>query len=171
MGQESDCKVELVFQYAGSKGRGSWLRRGVVHAVTRGWSLSWMPLAAATSPFLLRDGEVVTCVGGPIEDLAHSAGVLTIPAPILSRAFQEIANGMCQFHEAIKIATIPFPFPYAQTCDCLLIMHWLVTPLVVSQWVSAPSWGALFSFIQVFIYWCLNLIAVEIEQPFGCQRH
>jgi len=118
--KESDCKVELVFQ---------WIQQLIVENI--------------------------------------DTGVLTIPAPILSRAFQEIANGMCQFHEAIKIATIPFPFPYAQTCDCLLIMHWLVTPLVVSQWVSAPSWGALFSFIQVFIYWCLNLIAVEIEQPFG----
>mmetsp|Transcript_45033 Transcript_45033/g.130282 ORF Transcript_45033/g.130282 Transcript_45033/m.130282 type:complete len:582 (-) Transcript_45033:149-1894(-) len=94
-------------------------------------------------------------------------GVLHIPPPILSRAFQEIANGMVAFHEAIKISTIPFPFPYAQTCECLLIMHWVVTPLVVAQWVSTPWWGALFSFITVFIYWSLNAIATEIENPFG----
>merc|ERR1719282_664079 len=95
------------------------------------------------------------------------SGVLVIPPPILSRAFQELANGMCQFHEAIKISSIPFPFPYAQTCNWLLIMHWFVTPLVVSQWVTEPWWGAIFSFLQVFIYWCLNCIAVEIENPFG----
>eukprot|EP00418_Pyrodinium_bahamense_P062211 CAMPEP_0179078698 /NCGR_PEP_ID=MMETSP0796-20121207/35262_1 /TAXON_ID=73915 /ORGANISM="Pyrodinium bahamense, Strain pbaha01" /LENGTH=451 /DNA_ID=CAMNT_0020776013 /DNA_START=29 /DNA_END=1380 /DNA_ORIENTATION=+ len=94
-------------------------------------------------------------------------GVLHIPPPILSRAFQEIANGMVAFHDAIKISTIPFPFPYAQTCECLLIMHWLVAPVVISQWVSTPWWGAIFSFLQVFVYWSLNSIAVELENPFG----
>mmetsp|Transcript_49295 Transcript_49295/g.117286 ORF Transcript_49295/g.117286 Transcript_49295/m.117286 type:complete len:642 (+) Transcript_49295:154-2079(+) len=94
-------------------------------------------------------------------------GVLSIPAPILSRAFQEIANGMVAFHDAIKITYIPFPFPYAQTCDCLLVMHWLVAPFVTSQWVTEPVWAAIFVFIQVFIFWCLNLIAIEIENPFG----
>jgi len=96
-----------------------------------------------------------------------STGVLCIPAPILSRSFQEIANGMVAFHEAIKISTIPFPFPYAQVCDCLLIFHWLVTPVVVAQFVETPWWAALFSFLQVFVYWSLNAIAVEIENPFG----
>jgi len=94
-------------------------------------------------------------------------GVLTIPPPILSRAFQEIANGMVAFHDAVKITYIPFPFPYAQTCDCLLVMHWLCTPFVVSQWVSNGAWAALFVFIQAFILWALNFIAIEIENPFG----
>mmetsp|Transcript_58974 Transcript_58974/g.108988 ORF Transcript_58974/g.108988 Transcript_58974/m.108988 type:complete len:548 (+) Transcript_58974:2-1645(+) len=94
-------------------------------------------------------------------------GVLSIPPPILSRAFQEIANGMVAFHDAIKITYIPFPFPYAQTCDCLLVMHWVIVPFVTSQWVSTPVWAAIFVFIQVFIFWCLNLIAIEIENPFG----
>lgn len=94
-------------------------------------------------------------------------GVLTIPPPILTRAFQELANGMIQFHEALKISTIPFPFPYAQACDCLLIMHLLIVPFVTNIWVASPAWAALFSFIQVLIYWSLNFIAVEIENPFG----
>eukprot|EP00418_Pyrodinium_bahamense_P072187 CAMPEP_0179076636 /NCGR_PEP_ID=MMETSP0796-20121207/34203_1 /TAXON_ID=73915 /ORGANISM="Pyrodinium bahamense, Strain pbaha01" /LENGTH=516 /DNA_ID=CAMNT_0020773895 /DNA_START=180 /DNA_END=1730 /DNA_ORIENTATION=- len=117
---ESDCKVELIFQ---------WIQQLVVESI-------------------------------------HT-GVMSIPAPLLSRAFQEIANGMVCFHDAIKISTVPFPFPYAQTCDILLIFHWLGTPVVIAQWVSSPWWGAVFSFTQVFIYWCLNMIAVEIENPFG----
>lgn len=96
-----------------------------------------------------------------------NTGVLSIAPPILSRAFQEIANGMVAFHDAIKIAYIPFPFPYAQTCDCLLVLHWLVIPLVTTQWVTYPHWAAIFVFIQVFILWSLNFIAVEIENPFG----
>jgi len=96
-----------------------------------------------------------------------STGVLSIPPPILSRSFQEIANGMVAFHDAMKISYIPFPFPYAQTCDFLLLLHWIVGPFVVSQWVTDPFWGFVFSFTQIFILWALNFIAVELENPFG----
>merc|ERR1712061_29803 len=94
-------------------------------------------------------------------------GVLSIPAPILSRAFQEIANGMVAFHEAVNITYIPFPFPYAQICDILLIMHWLMSPVIISQWVHSPIFAGTFVFIQVLIVWSLNFIAVEIDNPFG----
>lgn len=93
--------------------------------------------------------------------------VLSIPPPILSRSFQEVAKGMVAFHEAMKISYIPFPFPYAQTCDFLLLMHWAVTPFVISQWIKQPWWAFIFGFVQVFILWALNFIAVELENPFG----
>lgn len=93
--------------------------------------------------------------------------VLSIPPPILSRAFQEIANGMVAFHQAMEIAATPFPFPYAQTCDFLLIMHWFITPFVMSQWIIRPWWAFIFSFAQTHILWALNFTAVELENPFG----
>merc|ERR1712232_1044141 len=67
----------------------------------------------------------------------------------------------------MKLAFVPFPFPYAQTCDCLLTFHWICVPFVTCQWVSHSFWAFLFVFIQVFILWSLNFIAVEIENPFG----
>lgn len=100
-----------------------------------------------------------------------TSGVMTIPAPILSRAFQEIANGMVAFHEAMQISYIPFPFPYAQTCDLLLLLHWLIVPCVTMQWVHSPFWAAVFVFVQVFPLWSLNFIAVEIENPFGADAN
>jgi len=96
-----------------------------------------------------------------------NTGVLSIPPPILSRSFQEIATGMVHFHEAMKISNVLFPFPYAQTCDALLVLHWLIVPFICSQWVTKPWFAALFCFIQVFTLWTLNLIAVELENPFG----
>jgi len=96
-----------------------------------------------------------------------STGVLSIPAPILSRVFQELANGMVALHDAHKISAIPFPFPYAQTCDALLVTHSCVTPFVTCSKMSDPYWACLMAFIQVFILWSLNYIAVEIEHPFG----
>jgi len=94
-------------------------------------------------------------------------GVLSIPPPILSRVFQELANGMAAFHDAVKLSSIPFPFPYAQACDTLLILHWCITPIITSQWVTSVGWSATFAFIQVFILWSLNCTATEIENPFG----
>mmetsp|Transcript_71697 Transcript_71697/g.222345 ORF Transcript_71697/g.222345 Transcript_71697/m.222345 type:complete len:554 (+) Transcript_71697:3-1664(+) len=96
-----------------------------------------------------------------------SSGVLNIPAPILSRAFQEIANGMVAFHEAIKISTIPFPFPYAQMITCMLLVHWVVTPLFASQVIRSPYWAGIVCFFVTFAFWCLIYIALEIDQPFG----
>lgn len=98
-------------------------------------------------------------------------GVQSIPAPILSRFFQEAANGMVAFHEACKIAHIPFPFPYAQTCDLLLILHWLAVPVVVAQWVPDPAFAGFIAALPVFTMWSLNLIAVEIEGPFGRDKN
>ncbi len=94
-------------------------------------------------------------------------GVLNIPPPLLSRTFQEIAIGMGAFHQALKVSRIPFPFPYVQACNGALALHWLLSPLVVTQWVHAPHWVFVFTFIQVFMLWTLNFIALDIENPFG----
>mmetsp|Transcript_100610 Transcript_100610/g.305320 ORF Transcript_100610/g.305320 Transcript_100610/m.305320 type:complete len:577 (+) Transcript_100610:3-1733(+) len=94
-------------------------------------------------------------------------GVMSIPPPLLSRSFNELANGMVAFHEALKITTIPFPFPYAQACHLLLVIHWILVPFIICQWSSRPWWAAILSFIQVLVMWSLNCIAVEIENPFG----
>lgn len=100
-----------------------------------------------------------------------STGVLNIPPPMLSRVFQELAGGRVAFVDALQIACIPFPFPYAQTCDCLLAIHWVVSPFVVSLWVHHWLWAAIFTFIQVFVLWALNFIALEIQNPFGQDRN
>jgi len=94
-------------------------------------------------------------------------GLLNIPAPILTRSFQHLSNGIAFFHEAARIASIPFPFPYVQSCEFMLLIHWLMTPFMVA--VKTDTWYAAFgfSFVQVFILWSLNYIAVQLENPFG----
>mmetsp|Transcript_46321 Transcript_46321/g.106952 ORF Transcript_46321/g.106952 Transcript_46321/m.106952 type:complete len:374 (+) Transcript_46321:150-1271(+) len=94
-------------------------------------------------------------------------GVLSIPPPILSRVFQQIGDGMVALHEGIMISTVPFPFPYAQACDCLLLIHWVLTPVIIQSWTSSWEWACTFSFIMVFTYWSLNAIAISLENPFG----
>lgn len=125
--------------------------------------------------FILKDSECkVELVYQWIQQLIVShigtlrePNVLSIPPPILTRVFQLLSNGMNSFHEGIQVSTCPFPFPYAQCCHCLLAIHWMLVPLVACGW--SPSWwlAFVFAFLQVFILWSLNTIAIEIENPFG----
>lgn len=94
-------------------------------------------------------------------------GMLPVPAPILSRVFQEMSNGMVNMQNALKISCTPFPFPYAQMTTVLLLLHWAITPVLMSMWTSHWCAAMIFTFAPVFSFWCINLIAVEIEQPFG----
>lgn len=99
------------------------------------------------------------------------SGVICVAPPIATRAFQQLADGMVRFHDAMKIAWIPFPFPYAQATVALLLMHWLVTPVVMVAWTSSPMTAGVFTFMPVFTLWGMNCIATEIEGPFSGQAN
>jgi len=94
-------------------------------------------------------------------------GVLNVPPPILTRAFQELAQGMNRFHECCAIAETPFPFPYSQTTLVLLILHLIYTPVAICDLTDYASMAGCMSFLQVFALWSLYFIATEIEDPFG----
>eukprot|EP00931_Biecheleriopsis_adriatica_P017628 TRINITY_DN12578_c0_g2_i1.p1 TRINITY_DN12578_c0_g2~~TRINITY_DN12578_c0_g2_i1.p1 ORF type:complete len:422 (+),score=93.58 TRINITY_DN12578_c0_g2_i1:100-1365(+) len=94
-------------------------------------------------------------------------GVLSVPAPIMTRAFQEAATGMMGFHEAQAIVSVPYPFPFAQTTQLLLWMHWCMCPLVTAVWVEHAQFAFLTCFVQVLILFCLNSISIQLENPFG----
>merc|ERR1712129_385545 len=84
----------------------------------------------------------------------------------MGRILQVIENGMSAFHDAVRVTQIPFPFPFAQTCDVLLVLHWMVAPCVTPQWCNTIFWSGFFVFLQFFIMNALNSIASEIENPF-----
>lgn len=94
-------------------------------------------------------------------------GVFSQAPPIVSRAFQELANGMVKYHQCLKIATVPLPFPYMQVMEWMLIIHWCVTPFLTCIWVETPLWAGVLTFLQIFFFWSLNTIAGELENPFG----
>eukprot|EP00434_Breviolum_minutum_P002374 symbB.v1.2.002098.t1/scaffold114.1/size323002/4 len=98
---------------------------------------------------------------------AERRQVLDVPAPILSRSFQELSRGMVSLTNLRKIRDVPFPFPYAQFLTYMLLTHWLLTPLVASQLVLKPWWAGLIVFAVTTAFWTLFYIAQEIDQPFG----
>lgn len=104
------------------------------------------------------------------QNLIHqnlSSGVLQVPPPILSRVFQTLSRGFVNFLNAKKIVDTNFPFPYAQLILFLLLMHSLFTSLIISCLVQSRVWAFFFTFVPVMGLWCLNFIAIELENPFG----
>mmetsp|Transcript_56515 Transcript_56515/g.157504 ORF Transcript_56515/g.157504 Transcript_56515/m.157504 type:complete len:584 (+) Transcript_56515:74-1825(+) len=98
---------------------------------------------------------------------ASNKAVFSVAPPVLSRSFQELANGMVQYRRASKIARVPFPFPYVQATELLLVSHWLLTPPLMVLWTLSPLWTGILTFVQVTFFWSLNAIASELENPFG----
>jgi len=94
-------------------------------------------------------------------------GLLNVPPPILGRAFQELAEGLVKYEDCIKVAFVPFPFQYTQATTWLMFLHWFLAPLTVSTFTHRPSLAFIFTFVLVFTYWALFLIAEELENPFG----
>merc|ERR1719422_2398374 len=46
-------------------------------------------------------------------------------------------------------------------------MHAVISPMVTSEWCTNSFWAFMFTFMQVAVLWSLNLVAMEIENPFG----
>jgi predicted membrane chloride channel (bestrophin family) len=100
-----------------------------------------------------------------VENMAD--GVMPIPAPIMTRVFQELSNGMVKFHECVKLHDTPFPFPYAQMTSVLLLIHWCTTPIVMAVWAPHYVWAGIMTFVSIFCMWGITFIAGELEMPFG----
>lgn len=96
--------------------------------------------------------------------------VVVAPPPLVSRCFQELANGNVKFQDALKVKSIPFPQTYQLVCDILLFMHWCATPFFTSLWVNSPTLSATLAFFAVFTFWSLTFVARSIENPF-CTQH
>jgi len=93
--------------------------------------------------------------------------LLNVPPPILTRVFQELGTGLVHYHEALQVVIWPFPFPYAQMSAVLIMVYMLVTPVVVALWANQAWYCAVTTLISVVCMKGIDLIAVELENPFG----
>lgn len=94
-------------------------------------------------------------------------GVIPVPPPILTRVFQELSRGHVGAKDVQKIAEFPFPFPYTQLMNVLLLVQTLVTPLIATAISGDATWAPVITFAAVLAMWSTNYTAAELEQPFG----
>ncbi|GJP68131.1 hypothetical protein CLOP_g24872 [Closterium sp. NIES-67] len=66
------------------------------------------------------------------------AGGISQDAPIVSRIYQVLSDGMLGYENALKIVNTPFPFPFAQCVALLLHINALIIPLLMADWLADP---------------------------------
>lgn len=90
-----------------------------------------------------------------------------VAPPIISRLYQFVSEGLAGYNQARKIAYIPFPFPHAQiTTLFMLVVDFLVTPLLMTTFVTDITLGLFLNLFSVLCFTGLHEVAREIENPF-----
>jgi len=102
-----------------------------------------------------------------IQDLARISSDLCIAPPIQSRMYQELSNGMLGFNQAMKIADVPFPFPYAQLLLVLLTFYVCIIPVYMVCFTQSAIGAPVLTFLLFEGIWGINETAKELENPFG----
>ena len=91
---------------------------------------------------------------------------LRVPAPVLSRVYQTLSDGMLGFNQADKLAKTPFPMPYAQMLTVLLLVFNVTQPVMIAGNVNALWLALVMNVVSVVAYQGLNETARELEDPF-----
>lgn len=97
----------------------------------------------------------------------RAAGGVKAPAPIVSRVFQEISNGVLAYNNAYKLKEVPVPFALVHFNAMLLIFFVVTAPLVVSCFTGNPVMSIVSSCLITCGFASLWLVANELEDPFG----
>jgi len=100
-------------------------------------------------------------------NLAYANDMLLIAPPIQSRMYQELSNGMLGFNHALKVADVPFPFPYSQMLLLVLGAWTCFLPFCVMSFTQSLIAGPILAFILSTSMYCMNDLARELENPFG----
>ena len=94
-------------------------------------------------------------------------GGLKVPPPVLSRLYQVLSDGHHGFMQAKKVATTPFPLPYAQLVLFFLSILMISGPIVIVAYVNNTFIAATLSTLATMASFSLNEVAREMEHPFG----
>jgi len=94
-------------------------------------------------------------------------GLLNVPAPILTRVYAELQTGIVRYHEAQQVVMWPFPFPYAQMTLCAIMVYAVFLPFGMQHWTVHWGMAVLFTSVTMTFMFALDLIAAELDMPFG----
>lgn len=93
-------------------------------------------------------------------------GGIQVPAPLLTRMYQLLSDGMLGYEQCRKLARTPFPFPHAQIVTLVLLLFTVSLPLMICAFVSTSWLAAFLTFLTLLVYWAMNEVARELEDPF-----
>mmetsp|Transcript_60736 Transcript_60736/g.131662 ORF Transcript_60736/g.131662 Transcript_60736/m.131662 type:complete len:488 (+) Transcript_60736:145-1608(+) len=126
-----------------------------------------LPSSAELSLLRRSTDRVTVVMYWIIFDLAKLSPSLNTPTPIQSRMYQELSNGMLAFNQCLKLADIPFPFPYAQMVTIVITAFMFFVPIYIVSFTGTHLASPILSFTLTAGTWGLNEVAKEMEVPFG----
>jgi len=94
-------------------------------------------------------------------------GIVAAPPPIVNRFFTGLHSGMSGMKKCYLISFTKFPTPYAIMVNALLVLHLVYTAGVAASTQTKLVLMCPMVFCTIFAFWCINLIAMELEHPFG----
>merc|ERR1719277_2879754 len=74
---------------------------------------------------------------------------------------------MLGFNNCMKIADVPFPFPYAQLLTILLTVYACFIPIYITIFTDSLIASPILAFLLFEGIWGVNEVAKELENPFG----
>eukprot|EP00931_Biecheleriopsis_adriatica_P011249 TRINITY_DN112324_c0_g1_i1.p1 TRINITY_DN112324_c0_g1~~TRINITY_DN112324_c0_g1_i1.p1 ORF type:complete len:508 (-),score=61.79 TRINITY_DN112324_c0_g1_i1:49-1506(-) len=98
-------------------------------------------------------------------------GVVDAPPPIVSRVFQELAQGMVVFCNARKINEVQYPFQMAQFLAVVLLFFSFGASIGCAFTLSSPLRAAATSFVNIGAVWTVHYATIRLELPFGSNIH
>eukprot|EP00201_Polytomella_parva_P014398 CAMPEP_0175066072 /NCGR_PEP_ID=MMETSP0052_2-20121109/16296_1 /TAXON_ID=51329 ORGANISM="Polytomella parva, Strain SAG 63-3" /NCGR_SAMPLE_ID=MMETSP0052_2 /ASSEMBLY_ACC=CAM_ASM_000194 /LENGTH=319 /DNA_ID=CAMNT_0016332715 /DNA_START=461 /DNA_END=1420 /DNA_ORIENTATION=- len=120
---------------------------------------------------LLADARVLTVYTNfytlMVSHFNHPSFESKVVASMFPFTLQSLDEVMGNFGQALKLATTPFPFPWAQVVMSFLVMMTITLPFVTVTFLEQSWIGIMMSFMTVMTYWSLNEVATEMEDPFG----
>jgi len=99
----------------------------------------------------------------------QTQGIILTAPPILGRVYGELGSGLMGFNSAYRIALVPFPFFFAQMIGWCLVIFIFICPAVAFVFTGGEILTTVLTFASLMGFWGLNRIAIEIENPFGCE--
>jgi predicted membrane chloride channel (bestrophin family) len=96
--------------------------------------------------------------------MAGSTGA--VAAPILSRLYQYVSDGLAGYNQARKVAYNPFPFPHGQTTALFSLAIIFIFPILYLSFVNIVWFAAVMNFSTVLCFLGTHEVARELETPF-----
>lgn len=92
--------------------------------------------------------------------------VFSIAPPILTRSFQDLAQGLQTYYEAKQLAFVPLPRAYALVTVLTVGSMAAYVPVALAFYTKGPLSAFVFSSCGVFLTSYLNYVANTLENPF-----